>query len=230
MVVGSEWKYVIGLVGKPSSGKSTFFNAVCGLLGGVNSFDMARMAAHPFTTLDPNMGSGYAVVECPCHGNPMCEAPFGHARVCIDGKERCGRIVPVTIKDVAGLVPGAYLGRGKGNKFLDDLNDADVLIHVVDASGETDCEGRSIVGIDANDLGCEADPAEDVCRIRSEIHSWIFDNVKAKWDKVRKAPQNLERMFSGYHADNYVVQTALRSAGVYPQTYAFDSSRLELVF
>ena len=36
-------------------------------------------------------------------------------------------------QDVAGLVPGAYQGRGRGNAFLNDLTDADVLIHVVDA-------------------------------------------------------------------------------------------------
>lgn len=34
------------------------------------------------------------------------------------------------LQDVAGLVPGAYTGRGRGNAFLNDLLDADVLIHV----------------------------------------------------------------------------------------------------
>jgi ribosome-binding ATPase YchF (GTP1/OBG family) len=41
------------------------------------------------------------------------------------------------LQDVAGLVPGAYKGRGRGNAFLNDLCDADVLVHVVDASGST---------------------------------------------------------------------------------------------
>lgn len=36
----------------------------------------------------------------------------------------------VGVQDVAGLVPGAYEGRGRGNAFLNDLCDADVLIHV----------------------------------------------------------------------------------------------------
>lgn len=48
----------------------------------------------------------------------------------------------IIIKDVAGLVPGAYQGRGKGNAFLNDLCDADVLIHVLDASGCSDKEGQ----------------------------------------------------------------------------------------
>jgi len=49
--------------------------------------------------------------------------------------------VPVVIKDVAGLVPGAYQGRGKGNAFLNDLCDADVFVHVIDASGMSDENG-----------------------------------------------------------------------------------------
>jgi ribosome-binding ATPase YchF (GTP1/OBG family) len=49
--------------------------------------------------------------------------------------------VPIELLDVAGLVPGAHLGRGLGNKFLDDLRKADGLIHVVDVSGTTDAEG-----------------------------------------------------------------------------------------
>ena len=36
---------------------------------------------------------------------------------------------------------GAYLGRGRGNAFLNDLVDADSLVHVVDASGRSDAEG-----------------------------------------------------------------------------------------
>lgn len=39
--------------------------------------------------------------------------------------------------DVAGLIPGAHQGRGLGNKFLDDLRHADVLVHVIDVSGTT---------------------------------------------------------------------------------------------
>ena len=50
------------------------------------------------------------------------------------------------LKDIAGLVPGACEGRGRGNKFLNDLLDADVLIHVVDLSGQTDQDGKPATG------------------------------------------------------------------------------------
>lgn len=52
------------------------------------------------------------------------------------------RLQRTRIKDVAGLVPGAYMGLGCGNAFLNDLLDADVLVHVLDGSGTTDRGGR----------------------------------------------------------------------------------------
>jgi hypothetical protein len=51
---------------------------------------------------------------------------------------------------------GAYKGRGRGNAFLNDLCDADVLVHVVDASGTTDSEGAGAA------LGEGADPRQEV--------------------------------------------------------------------
>lgn len=49
--------------------------------------------------------------------------------------------MPIELLDVAGLVPGAHMGKGLGNRFLDDLRQADALVHVVDVSGTTDAEG-----------------------------------------------------------------------------------------
>ena len=51
--------------------------------------------------------------------------------------------MPIELLDVAGLVPGAHLGKGLGNQFLADLSHADALIHVVDVSGTTDADGTS---------------------------------------------------------------------------------------
>lgn len=74
--------------------------------------------------------------------------------------------------DVAGLVPGASEGAGLGNQFLDDLRTANALIHVVDVSGTTDAGGKETVGYD---------PIHDIQWLRSEIHSWIFNNLHNKW-------------------------------------------------
>lgn len=63
-----------------------------------------------------------------------CKPNYGS---CVDGR----RSVPIELLDVAGLVPGAHMGKGLGNRFLDDLRHADALVHVVDVSGTTDAEG-----------------------------------------------------------------------------------------
>ena len=204
---GGQWKYVIGLVGKPSAGKSTLFNAASG------DATAARVAAHPFTTIEPNTGDAFACIPCLCQNSKLrnqfnissqCDAHHGHAA---NGKRFC----PITVRDVAGLVPGAYQGRGKGNKFLDDLNDADVLVHVVDASGLTNSEGTE------TDKSDEKAVLEEVRWVRREIHQWIYTNVSRKWDALRRKPQRLPIMFTGYHATEAMVALAAKKAGISQQ-------------
>ena len=196
------WGYTIGLVGKPSAGKSTFFNAA---IDPAAEDEAARVAAHPFTTIDPNTGRCLVGVPCPCAAlglRAACASPYGHTAT---GE----RLAPVTLKDVAGLVPGAWQGRGRGNRFLDDLCDADVLVHVVDASGATNREGVAD--------GAGGDPLDDVRWVRQELHCWIFGNLRAKWDAVRRRPEKLLDMFTGYHAREGLIAAALRRAGVEPR-------------
>ena len=78
----------------------------------------------------------------------------------------------VKLLDVAGLIPGAHEGKGIGNKFLDDLRQADALMHIIDVSGSTDEKGEPTVG---------HDPAEDVVWLEQELHLWIFNNLYSKW-------------------------------------------------
>lgn len=144
--------YKIGLVGKPSAGKSSFFNAATR-----NDIDEGD---YPFTTIDPNIGEAYVRVECaaPDFGKE-CDPRVG---TCIDGT----RFVPVQLVDVAGLIPGAHQGKGLGNQFLSDLNEADVLIHIVDFSGKTDLEGEPTEG---------HDPREDIDFLEHELDMWYLD-------------------------------------------------------
>src|SRR3970040_2190760 len=114
---------LIGLVGKPSSGKSTFFKAA--------TLAEVDIAPYPFTTIKPNHGVGYVKVDCiDKEMGVQCQPAHGF---CLKGQ----RFVPVELMDVAGLVPGASEGKGLGNQFLDDLNQADVLIHIIDIAGST---------------------------------------------------------------------------------------------
>jgi ribosome-binding ATPase YchF (GTP1/OBG family) len=102
------------------------------------------------------------------------------------------RLLPVVVKDVAGLVPGAYKGRGKGNRFLADLCDADVLVHVVDVTGRADKDGNAVfseghsvdAGVDGGREEKGSSPSEDAEWIREELHRWIHGNVRGKWASV----------------------------------------------
>ena len=47
---------IIGLVGKPSAGKSTFFKAA--------TLAEAEIANYPFTTIKPNHGIGFVKIGC----------------------------------------------------------------------------------------------------------------------------------------------------------------------
>lgn len=187
---------VIGLVGKPSSGKSTTLNA----LTDAN----AKVGAFPFTTIDPNKATGYVEVDCACarySKEELCKPTYGYCR---NGK----RGVPVQLLDVAGLVPNAHLGRGLGNKFLADLTEADCLIHIVDVSGTTDAEGKSTRGYD---------PLKDIEWLQEEIFRWIMGNLMDRWGSVVRRhvatkASNLDTLgqqLGGYSANRQLVGKAL---------------------
>ncbi len=77
------------------------------------------MAPHPFTTIDPNVG--FCLVPAPSGSCPEDNSESSDNASdgigCTHGRDSFGRrLLPVMLKDVAGLVPGAYQGRGRGNK------------------------------------------------------------------------------------------------------------------
>ena len=159
---------MVGIVGKPNTGKSTFFSAA--------TLAPVEIASYPFTTIKPNRGIGYLRAPCVCKEFNVKDNPKNS--ICMDGI----RLVPVELIDCAGLVPGAWQGRGLGNQFLDEIRKADALIHIVDAAGATDSEGKI----------CKPgshDPAEDVKFLEKEITMWLAQILKKDWPKMARTAE-----------------------------------------
>jgi len=161
--------FSVGIVGKPSCGKTSFTNAAC-----MTEF---KVGSYPFTTIDANVGVTHVRTPCACGDFDVKDNPKNS--ICIEGV----RLIPIKLIDVAGLVPGAHEGRGMGNQFLDDLRQADVLIHIVDASGALDSEGQEI------DAGAQ-DPADDVRFLEDELVEWMLGIVTKDWRRVTGRVRN----------------------------------------
>jgi len=185
---------LIGLVGKPSVGKSTFFKAA--------TLAEVEIASYPFTTIKANQGIGYVKIDCiDKELNTQCMPAHGF---CMEHK----RFVPIDLMDVAGLVQGASEGKGLGNKFLDDLRQADVFIQIVDVSGTTDEDGKMTHGYD---------PCNDVLFLEEELDKWYFNLLMKVWRSfARKAEiENLSfseavaKQFSGLKVNEEQVKRVI---------------------
>jgi ribosome-binding ATPase YchF (GTP1/OBG family) len=187
----------LGLVGKPNTGKTTFFNAV--------TLASAQVASYPFTTVEPNVGVAHVRARCPCTDFGVKCSPRNS--LCLGGL----RYIPVKIIDVAGLVKGAHEGKGLGNRFLDSLRQASALLHVVDAAGSTDENGRP----------CPPgthDPLEDLGFLEEEIDLWLCGILERGWKKFTRAVElrgedlaaELARRLSGLGITEEQVKLALQ--------------------
>ena len=207
-----SYSRLLGVVGKPNTGKSTFFSAA--------TLATAEIANYPFTTIKPNRGVGYVRTKCVHEDFNVKDNPKNS--LCLDG----ARLVPVELVDIAGIVPGAWEGRGLGNQFLDEICRADALIHIVDASGGTDCEGKSC-------KPGEHDPVEDVQFLEKEITLWMVSILKKDWARISRTAEqdkkgiahHLEDRLAGLNIKRECVNEAVRKAGLNidkPSTWSDD--------
>jgi ribosome-binding ATPase YchF (GTP1/OBG family) len=202
----------VALAGKPNAGKSTFYKAATRADVDVGNY--------PFTTIDANRGVSHVRTRCPCLDcTARCDADD-----CRDGK----RYVPVELLDVAGLVPGAHEGKGLGNQFLDALSNADVILNVVDAAGETTAAGEPV------EVGAY-DPVRDVAFVETEMDLWLASIVEDNWETVERQSRSpafdfesaLTDVLTGVGATEYDVMAVLRELEYSTDPMAWDDADRE---
>jgi|FLOH01.1.fsa_nt_gi ribosome-binding ATPase len=192
---------LVGVVGKANVGKSTFFKAL--------TLADVEIANYPFATIKPNHGIGFVRVECvDKEFERQCNPREGF---CIEHI----RFVPVDIIDVAGLVPGAHEGKGMGSQFLNDLNGADALIHVIDCAGGTNERGEAVEPGSYN-------PSNDIKFLEEELDYWYLGILKKGWEKfarqIQQEKQDIERaiakQLSGVGVNEDISKEIIKQIGV----------------
>jgi len=206
---------LIGLIGKPSVGKSTFFKAA--------TLAEVEIASYPFTTIKPNRGVGYVKVDCIDKDfGVQCQPAHGF---CINHN----RFVPIELLDVAGLVPGASEGKGLGNQFLDDLREADVFIHIIDVSGKTDEEGKEL------SEGENYDVSRDIEFLNKELDNWYYNIFMKVWKSFTKKAESehanfakaIVKQFSGLKVNEEQVKSAIRKNSLPEKTTNWNEEQIK---
>jgi len=203
---------LIGLVGKPSVGKSTFFKAA--------TLADVEIASYPFTTIKANHGIGYVKIDCvDKEFKVQCMPRTGY---CINGK----RFVPVELMDVAGLVEGASEGKGLGNQFLDDLRQADAFIQIVDISGTSDAGGKEGKG----------DPLADIKMLENELDLWYFNILVKVWKTFSRQldtgkdvnyAKAIAKQFSGLGVKEEHAKTVFKNLGIDVHLSRLDETQVK---
>lgn len=147
-----------GIVGLPNVGKSTLFNAI--------TKKNILAANYPFATIDPNIG----VVTVPDIRLETLNQLYIPERV-----------IPTTFEftDIAGLVKGASLGEGLGNKFLSHIRQVDAIVEVVRCFDD-----ENIIHVDGN-----IDPVRDIEVINVELILSDLEIIQNRINKIGKKAQ-----------------------------------------
>lgn len=145
----------IGIIGLPNVGKSSLFN----LLTDAN----AQVAKFPFTTIEKNLG--------------MVVLPDKRLKEIVEKiKPKKVTYGQIQFIDIAGLIKGAALGEGLGNKFLAHIREVDLVLHVL----------RCFKAADIPHTDEQIVPARDYEIVRSELFLSDLAMVERRIDKVKK--------------------------------------------
>ncbi|MBI9098586.1 MAG: redox-regulated ATPase YchF [Spirochaetaceae bacterium] len=151
-----------GIVGLPNVGKSTIFSALTSA--------PAEAANYPFCTIDPNVG----IVNVPDERMDKIVELVPTLK-----------IIPAVVEfvDIAGLVKGASKGEGLGNKFLANIREVGMIVHVV----------RCFENEDIVHVNNKIDPAGDIETINIELAFADLATVENRIVKNDKTARSVDK-------------------------------------
>jgi len=154
----------IGLVGLPNVGKSTTFNAL-------TKAQNAQSANYPFCTIEPNK----AVVPVPDSRLDELAKIVNPERI---------QYSTIDFVDIAGLVKGASKGEGLGNKFLSNIRETEVILHIIRCFDDP-----NIVHVEGS-----IDPIRDAEIIEQELLFADLDSVQKRIDSLTKKAKGNDKL------------------------------------
>ncbi|MCW0223965.1 redox-regulated ATPase YchF [Campylobacter lari] len=153
----------VGIVGLPNVGKSTTFNAL-------TRAQNAESANYPFCTIEPNK----AVVPVPDYRLKELAKIVNPQKIIRSNIE---------FVDIAGLVAGASKGEGLGNKFLSNIRETEMILHIV----------RCFDDENITHVAGSVDPVRDVQIIETELILADIEQLSKKIEKLTKGAKANEK-------------------------------------